>query len=73
MRLKEAVETRRKSHFAFGTVRSWQQGEVILFEAPYQPEASMHIVRGMLQWEESVLVGGEKKHINWNILAKKEE
>lgn len=40
-----------------------QQREVILSEAPFQLEASMHIVRSLLKWKESVLVGeGEKKH-----------
>lgn len=46
---------------------------MILFEAPYQLEASMHIVRSLLKWEESALVGGEKRRINLNVSAKKQE
>lgn len=45
---------------------------MILFEAAVSTaEASMHIVRGPPKWEESALVGGEKRHINRNVLAKK--
>ena len=75
MRLKEAVETRVDvNHILHLEPRGGgQQGEVILFEAPYQLQASMHIVRSLLKWEESVLVGGEKRHINWNVWAKKQE
>lgn len=47
---------------------------MILFEAPYQLQASMHIVRSLLKWEESVLFGGgEKRHTESNVLAKKQE
>lgn len=64
---------RRKSHFCIWKPRGGRlQGEVILFEAPYQLEASMHIVRSLLKWEESALVGGEKRHISWNIWAEEE-
>lgn len=75
MRLKEAVETHVDvNHILHLELHGGrQQGEVILFEAPYQVEASMHIVRSLLKWEERVLVGGEKRHINWNVLAKKQE
>lgn len=68
MQLKEAVETVETvetcvdvNHILHQEPRGGrQQGEVILFEAPNQLEASMHIVRGLLKWEESVLVGEEK-------------
>lgn len=75
MRLKEAVETRAGvNHILHLEPRGGrQQGKVILFEAPYQLEASMHIVRSLLKWEESELVGREKRHINLNVLAKKQE
>lgn len=65
MRLKEAVETRVDvNHILHLEARGGrQQGEVILFEASYQLEASMHIVRSLLKWEESALVGkGEKTY-----------
>lgn len=38
---------------------------MILFEAPHQPEASMLIVRGLLQWEEGVLVGDTLTGTSW--------
>lgn len=50
-----------------------QQREVILFEAPFQLEASMHIVRSLLKWKANVLVGEERRNINLNIFAKRQE
>lgn len=76
MWLKEAVESRVDVNHIFFCI--WKprggrlQGGVILFEALYQLEASMHIVRSLLKWEESVLVGGEKRHIGWNVWAEEE-
>lgn len=62
----------RKSHSEFGTTRRQAaEREVILFEGAFQLEASMHIVRRLLKWRESVLVGEEKRNINLNVFAKK--
>lgn len=46
-----------------------QRREVILFGAPFQLEASIHIVRSLLKWRESVLLGEEKRNLNLNIFA----
>ncbi len=51
MRLKEAVETRVDVNHILHLERRQgrQQGELILFEAPYQLKASVHIVRSLLK------------------------
>lgn len=64
MWLKRAVKTRGDvNHILYLEARGGShQGEVIIFEGRYQLESSLHIVRSLLKWEESALVGKEKRH-----------